>query len=201
MGSRSVLRSCAGRATRKRKQMTDPDKFENRTLEKNITLINLEPETRELLVKSIVEMTEKIVEGLVPIIEKLAKEIAEMAQLIRDIEKNVKRRKTLIIRWIRRKSDPVPEEPQEKEEKEKTDGHRARAPPAWKEYVKGSDKGGKNKMPLEIFEKTTQERFEEAMVAFIERETKEPSSEETIKILPEMAHTLVAFWGINRPSH
>lgn len=139
MGSRSVLRSCAGRATRKRKQMTDPDKFENRTLEKDITLINLEPETRDLLVKSIVEMTEKIVEGLVPIIEKLAKEIAEMDQLIRDIEKNVKRRKTLIIRWIRRKADPVQEEPQEKEEKEKTDGHKARAPPAWKEYVEGEE--------------------------------------------------------------
>ena len=45
------------------------------------------------------------------------------------------------------------------------------------------------------------ERFEEAVVRFIERETEEPSNEETIKILPEMAHTLVAFWGINRPSH
>lgn len=55
-------------------------------------------------------------------------------------------------------------------------------------------------MPLEIFEKTKQERFEEAMVAFIERETKEPSCEETIKILPEMAHTLVAFWNSNHPS-
>lgn len=45
------------------------------------------------------------------------------------------------------------------------------------------------------------ERFEEAVVRFIERETEKPSNEETIKILPEMAHVLVAFWGINRPSH
>lgn len=123
--------------------MTAPDKFENRTLEKALILtaiqMNFEPEQEEILAKAIVEETEKITTALTPVVEKLAKAIAEIAQVIRDMEKNVKRRKPLIVRWIRRKADPVPEEPQEKEEKEKTDSHRARAPPAWKEYVKGEN--------------------------------------------------------------
>ena len=42
-------------------------------------------------------------------------------------------------------------------------------------------------------------KFEKAMVDFIERETKEPTSKETLAILPQMAHTLVTFWTINRP--
>ena len=124
--------------------MPDPDKFENNILEKAVALIekemNLEPKQEEILAKAIVEATEKITTALTPVVEKLAKALAEIAQVIRDMEKNVKRRKPLIVRWIRRKEDPVLEEPQEKEEKEKTDSHRARAPPAWKEYVKGEGK-------------------------------------------------------------
>lgn len=121
--------------------MTAPDKFENRTLAKALILtaiqMNFEPEQEEILAEPIIEATKKIAEELTPIVEKLTKALVEIAQVIRDMEKNVKRRKPLIVRWIRRKADPVPEEPQEKEEKEKTDSHRARAPPAWKEYVKG----------------------------------------------------------------
>lgn len=58
--------------------------------------------------------------------------------------------------------------------------------------------GGRQQMgTLESREKEA--RLEDCILDFLEKETKEPSSEAAIKILPEMAHTLVALWTLNRP--
>lgn len=37
-------------------------------------------------------------------------------------------------------------------------------------------------------------RLEEALLSFIETTTKEPASEKSIEILPELAHELIELW-------
>lgn len=40
------------------------------------------------------------------------------------------------------------------------------------------------------------QRLENALLEFIERAVKEPSSEEDVKVLPAMAHELIELWKI-----
>lgn len=39
-----------------------------------------------------------------------------------------------------------------------------------------------------------QKELEKILMEFVKRESEEPSSDETIKILPEMVHDLIVLW-------
>lgn len=43
-----------------------------------------------------------------------------------------------------------------------------------------------------------QKKLEKALLDFVEKETKEPSSDETIRILPQMAHDLITLWHLTQ---